>query len=160
MRCASSCNPSLTFCRVQLFCYVSLGHSTVSTKFRMNIWGKSDYSTISIIYSWVLTTLCTLGPDLFVGFYIPIFFFNPFIMIFGWIVHMNSIKFTFHLVLGSPIPILALSGNLILWHIVSLWFNVVKSLNITLVGVPSFSVGAGLDYFASSYLKFCKCRIF
>ena len=59
-------------------------------------------------------------------------------MFFGCIFCVYSIKFPFCLVIGSPPPILAIYGNLFLWFIEYPWFKIVKSLNITLVGVTYF----------------------
>ena len=59
-------------------------------------------------------------------------------MFFGCIFCVYSIKFTFCLVIGSPPPILAIYGNLFLWFIEYPWLKIVKSLNITLVGVTYF----------------------
>ena len=118
----------------------------------MKEWGFST----STITSWVFTIPCTLGSTLFVGFYLTLILFILFIMFIGWMVHVNFIKFPYHLVPGSPIPILAISDNTILWFIDSPGLSIYNSLNITLVGVPSFSVGAGLGSFTSSYLKYCK----
>ena len=53
-----------------------------------------------------------------------------------WMVNIHSIKFTFYLVLGVPPPILAISGNISLWFLDRPGLKIVKSLNITLFGVP------------------------
>ena len=71
-------------------------------------------------------------------------------------VHLHPIKFAFHTVLGEPIPILTISGNIFLWFIDSTGFNVVKSLNITIVEVPYFSVGVGMCYVTSYSLNYCN----
>ena len=55
---------------------------------------------------------------------------------------------------------MAISGNIFLWFIDSPGFNIVKSLKITIVGVPSFSVGAGLGYVNYSSFNCCKEIIF
>ena len=77
-------------------------------------------------------------------------------------VHVHAIKSPFHIVLGAPIPILGISGNIILWFIYSLVLNIVKYLNINLFEVPYFSVGfgEGLGSVTSSSLKFFKGRSF
>ena len=77
-------------------------------------------------------------------------------MLVVWMVHVHSIKIPFHIVLGTPIPILAIYGNIIVWIIDSLGLNIVKNLNITLVGVPYFSVGAGMGSVTSYSLDCCK----
>ena len=69
-----------------------------------------------------------------------------------------SIKPTFHLVIRAPPPILAISGNILLWFLDTPGFNIVKSLNISLVWVPSFTVGADMVSIISSFLNFCKDR--
>ena len=99
------------------FCYVILGHFKIVVKYRLNLLVQSDAFYTSNIYSWVFTIPCSLGPDLFLGFSITLFLFITFIMFVVWMFHVNPIKFPFHIVLGSPIPILAISGNLILWFI-------------------------------------------
>ena len=142
------------------FCYFRLGHYRISAQCRMHIWGKSEAFSIYIISGWVLTFSCTLGPALFVGFSITLFFFIPLIMFFGWIIYVHSIKFPFSLILGAPLPILAISGNIILWFLDSPSFNIVNSLKITLVGVPFFIVGSGMVYVTSSSLDFCNERSF
>ena len=81
-------------------------------------------------------------------------------MLVGWIIHVHPIKFLFRIVLGEPPPILAISGNNVLWFLDSPGFNIVKSLNINRVGVPSFSVGVGMCFSTSSSLKNFKDRIF
>ena len=66
------------------------------------------------------------------------------------------IKFPFHIVLGAPPPILAKSGNLLLLFLEYPRLNIVKSLNITLVEVPYFSVGAGMGSVPYSSLECCN----
>ena len=73
-------------------------------------------------------------------------------------VHVNYIKCLFHLVLGAPIPILSISGNLILLFIESPGFKIVNSLNITLSGLPYFSGGVCLVSLKFSSLDCCKYR--
>ena len=105
-----------------------------------------------------LTIPCDLEPELFVGFYLLLFLFIPLIIFIGWMVHVHFIKFPFHLVLGAPPPIFAISGNILIWFLDTSGFNIVKSLNINLVGVPSFSVGEVQGSVKSSCLNFCKDR--
>ena len=73
-------------------------------------------------------------------------------------VHVHSKKIPFHPVLGAPPPILVISGNIFSRYLDSPGFNIVKSLNITLVGVPSFSVCAGLGSVTYLSLRYCKAR--
>ena len=80
-------------------------------------------------------------------------------MFISLVVHVHSIKFTLHLILGATPPIMAIYGNIFIWFIDTSGFIIVKYLNITLVWVPSFSVGPGLGYFTSSSLNCCKNRI-
>ena len=89
-------------------------------------------------------------------------FFILFIMFVGCMVHIISFKFPFCIVLGSPIPIFSISGNIIFLFIYSIGFNIIYYLNITIVEVPSFSVvfGAGLGSVTSYYLNICKDRSF
>ena len=108
------------------FCYVRMGHYKVSLKCRMNMWVKSEAFPTYTISSWVFTISYTLVPELFVGLYLPLFFFRPLIIIVGWIVYLHSIKFTSHIVREAPISILSIYGNLILLFIDSLVFNIVK----------------------------------
>ena len=135
---------------------MSYGKLKTSAQYRLHLWGQSYYFYTSTISSWFLNIPCSMVPDLSVGFYIPLFFFIPFIMIVGWMVHVNSIKFPFHPVFGLPIPILAIYGNITLLFIESTGFNIVKSLNKTLFGSPSFFVDAGLGSVTSSSLNFFK----
>ena len=134
-------------------CYISLGNYTISAKQRLNFWGKSEAFSTSTVSSLVFTIPYFMGPTIFVCFYLPLILFIQFIMVVGCIFHVNSIKFTFRIVLGTPIPILSISGNLIPWFLYSPIFKIVKSLKIILVGVPYFSVGAGLGYVTSYYLN-------
>ena len=69
--------------------------------------------------------------------------FVPVIILIGWIFHVHSIKFTFCLVLGVPIPILYISSNISYLFLDSPVFNIVNYLNINLVEFPSFIVGVG-----------------
>ena len=131
-------------------CYLILGHYTVSKKCRLYLWGQSKAFSVSHIYSWVFTIPCTMGSPLFVGLYLPLIFFIPFSMLVGWMFHVHIIKFPFRILLGTPPPILAISGNLFLWFFYSSKFKISKSLNITLVGVAYFSVGSGLGSVNSS----------
>ena len=55
--------------------------------------------------------------------------------------------------LGAPPPILVISGNIFSRYIDSPEFNIVKSLNITLVGVLYFIIGAGLGSVTYFYLE-------
>ena len=77
-------------------------------------------------------------------------------MLVVWMVHVHYIKFTLHILLRAPPLLLATSGNIFLWFIDYPRLKIVNPLNITLVGVPSFSVGAGLVYVTSYSMKFCK----
>ena len=144
------------------FCYVRLGYSTISAQCIMHLWGNNEDFPNENIFSWVFTITCTLGPDLFVGFYIPLILLKPFNMFVFWMVYVHFIKFPLHIVLGAPTPILTISSNIILLFTDSPWSNIVKSLNITLVGVPYFSVGvcAGLVSVTFSSLNCCKNRSF
>ena len=126
------------------FCYVSLGHPTVSEKCRLHLWGQSEDFYTSTISSWVFNIPCSLRSDLFLGIYLNLFLFTPFIMLVVWMVNVNPMNFHFHIVIGAPIPILAIFGNPILWFIEYTGSKIVKSLNITLVGVLYFSVGADM----------------
>ena len=111
------------------------------------MWGHSESLSTSNIFCWVFTIPCSLGPALFVGFSLPLFFFIPFIMFVFWMFCVHPIKFPFHIVICSPIPIFVVSGSLILRFLDSPIFNIVHSLNITLVGFPSFFwCGSGLCY--------------
>ena len=62
--------------------------------------------------------------------------------------------------IGEPPPILAISGNILLLFIDYPGFKIVKSLNIALVRIPSFSIGAGLGYVKSSSFNCCKEILF
>ena len=75
-------------------------------------------------------------------------------------VHVNYIKCLFHLVLGAPIPILAISGNIVLLFLDYPRFKIFKYLNINIVGVPSFSVDTGLGSVTSYSLRYFKDRSF
>ena len=101
------------------FCNFSLGHSKISAQCRLHMRGHNEDFSTSTCSSWVLTTLCSLGPALFVGFYIPLLLFIPLIILDVCMVHIQSIKSPLHLVLGVTIPILDISGYLILWFIYS-----------------------------------------
>ena len=81
-------------------------------------------------------------------------------MLIGWMVRVDSIKFPFRIFLGAPIPILAISGDIMFWFVDSPLFNIFKSLNITLVGYPSFSVGTGMGSVTSSSLDCFKDKSF
>ena len=107
-----------------------------------------------------LPSLVIWDLQFFVGLYLPLFLFSPFIILFACIFDVHSIKFTFHIVLGAPIKILDMYENPIFWFIDYPGFNIVKSLSINLVGVPSFSVGVVLDSIISFYLNCCKYRFF
>ena len=139
------------------FFYVSLGHPTTSSQCTPHMWEHSKDFTTYNIYSWAFIIPCSMVPALFVGFYITLLFFSPFIVI---VEYVNSIQFPFYLVVGAPITTLAISCNLILWFLESLGFNIFMSLSITIFGVPYFSVGAGLGYVTSSSLNCCKDRSF
>ena len=62
--------------------------------------------------------------------------------------------------IGEPPPILAISGNILLLFIDYPGFKIIKSLNIALVRIPSFSIGAGLGYVKSSSFNCCKEILF
>ena len=72
----------------------------------------------------------------FLGLSFPLFFFILFIVLVLWMVHVHSIKFTFRIVLGALSPILDISGYLYIWFLDTPGFNIIESLNITLVGFP------------------------
>ena len=71
-------------------------------------------------------------------------------------VHVHAIKFTTHLVLGAPPPILAISSDLLLCFLDVTGLKVVKSLNKNLVGVNFFSVIECLGYVPSPPWTFSK----
>ena len=77
-------------------------------------------------------------------------------MFIGWMVHVHYIKFLINLVLGEPPPILATAINCVFLFLGEIGFKTVKYLNITIVGVPPFSVIAGLSSVTSLYLECCK----
>ena len=94
------------------FCYVSLINSTVGPKFRLHMWGKSEAFPTSTISSWDFTILCILGPALF--FASLLFYFSSAhspCLLAGCFMSISSK--TFYLLLGAPLPILSISGNLI-----------------------------------------------
>ena len=142
------------------FCYFILVHSTVSTQLSLHLWGHSEEFLTSTTSSLFFTTPSTLVPALFLVFSLPLFIFRPLIILVGWTVHVNSIKFTFHIVLGAPTPILSISSNIFLWFLDKPGLKIVKSLDINLVGVPSFFVVSGLGSCTSSSLDCCKDRSF
>ena len=90
----------------------------------------------------------------FLGFYFTLFLFIPFTMLVGWMVHVHSIKLSFNLVLGAPPPILAIYGNILICYIDTPWLNIVKSLNINILGITLFSVVLGSV--ASYHLYWCN----
>ena len=135
-------------------------HSTISVKFILYMWGQSEYFFTSNISSWFFIISCSLVIALFVGFYITLILSSPFVVFFFYMDHVHSIKIPFRLVIWATIPILAISSNLILLFLYFPGFKNVKSLNISLVGVPSFSIGLGLGSFTSSSLNCCKDRSF
>ena len=75
-------------------------------------------------------------------------------------VYVNYIKFHFHIVLGAPPPILDISSNIFPWFIDTPGFNIVISLNITIVVVSYFIVGEGMVSVTLYSLDFCKDRLF
>ena len=58
--------------------------------------------------------------------------------------HVYLIKISFHIVLGVPPPVLDISGNIFFRFNDSPRLNTVKSVNINLLEVPSFSAGEGM----------------
>ena len=95
------------------FCYLSLGNSIFSVKWRLHLWVYSEAFTASTIYILVYKIPCTLRPALFVGISIPLFIFCPFIMFIGWMVHIYTVKFISHIVIGTPTPILSISSIIV-----------------------------------------------
>ena len=75
-------------------------------------------------------------------------------------VHVHTIKSTIYIVIGTPPKILDISSNLVFWFLDAPGFDISRSLNITLFGVPFFSVSAVLGSTSSSFLDCCKDRIF
>ena len=120
------------------------------------MWGQSELFSTSTTSSWVFTIPCTLEPSLFLDYYLLLFFFSPFIVFIGWIFSVHFIKFLFHILLGAPPPIFSISGNIFPWFLDTPVFNVVKSLNITIVWVSKLIFGEGLSYVTASSLEFCK----
>ena len=99
--------------------YVILGNSIIRAQCILHLWVQSEAFKTSTISSWVFTVPCSLRPDLFVGFFLPLIFFRIFIVFVGLMVHVHYITFPFHIVLGALIQILAISGNIIFWFIYS-----------------------------------------
>ena len=115
-------------------------------------WGFFHFQYFYLIFHHPLFS----GTLPFLGLSLPLIFLNLFVMFVGCMVHLHSIKFPLRLVISTPILILAISGNLILWFLYSPGFKIVKSLNITIVGVPSFIVGKCLGCVISSFFNCCK----
>ena len=136
--------------------FISLEYSTISAQCRLYLWRQSEAFSTSTIPSWVFTIPYSLVPTIFVGLSLTLIFFIPFTMLVVWMVHVNSIKFPFRPVLGAPIPIMAISGNLVLWFIDYPGFNIVNYLSIELFGVPSFILGLGLGSVTFFYFNYCK----
>ena len=132
----------------------------MSLQFILHLWGRREAFFDSTNSIWVFTIPCTLGPTLFVGFSLPLVFFIKFIISIWWVVHVNFIKLPLHHTIGSPLPIFGVSGNILLWFIDTPGLYIVRSLNITLVRVPYFSVGAFLGYISPSSLEFLMHRCF
>ena len=61
-------------------------------------------------------------------------------------VHVHAIKFNFHIVLGAPPPILAISSNIFPLFLDEPGFNIGYYLSINVVGIHFFSVGAGIGF--------------
>ena len=85
---------------------------------------------------------------------------RPFVIFIGYMVHVHAIKLLIQLFWGDyhqswPYPVI-----LSLWFIDAQVLKFDNYLNITLGGVPSFSVSAGLRIDFSSSLEFCKDRSF
>ena len=120
------------------------------------LWVHIQWFLAPNISIWFSTIPCIMGPALFSGLFLPLIFFLLFIVSIGWMVHINTIKFTIHIVLGSPPTTLAISSNLVLWFIHAPGFKVDKPPNTTLSGVPYFSVSTGLGYILPYSLYCCK----
>ena len=122
-------------------CYFILGHYTFSAQYRLNIWVQNEEFFTSTSYNLVFKIPSTFGPALFIGFSISMLFLILFNMLVGWVIHVHSIKFPFHLVLGEPSPKLALCSNLFLWFLDTTGFNIFNYLKVIIVGVLSFNFG-------------------
>ena len=116
-------------------------NSTVIAQFILHLWGQSEVFSAPTTFIWFSIRTWALAPALIVSFSIYLILFCLLIIFFGWMIHLHAIKFPFRLVLGSPPPILAIPSNIVLWFIDVPGFKVGLSLNITLLGFPSFSVG-------------------
>ena len=145
--------------KFNLFGCFSLGNSTFSAQFRLHLWGHSN--------SFPLILFPVYFSKSFVLWYLPFFrllsyyfFFGQLIMLVGCIFLEHLIKFPFRIVIGTPPPILSISGNILFWYLDMQWFNIVRFLIITLVGLPYYSVVVGIGYVISSTLDCCKFRCF
>ena len=87
-------------------------------------------------------------------------FLQPIHHDFVWMVHVYYIKSTFYILLGAPPPVLAFFGNILFIFIDSPGIKIDKYLKITLIGVPYFSVGAGLGSVTSHSLNCSKTEVF
>ena len=146
MKCTSFCPPVLTGCIVQSFVLCQTGtfqnNFTMKTGYVSTEWGILPFHYFQLSFHHPLF----FGTCHFLSLYLTLILFTPLIMLVEWIVHINSIKLPFHILLVSSIPILDISGNLILWFLDSPGFKIYKYLKINLVGFPSFSVVSGLGY--------------
>ena len=160
MGCSSSWPHSSTGYRVQLCFNFILGHSTVSSKCRLHLWVNSEYFFHFHYFQLNFNHPLHAETCPFFGLLYSSDFIHP-IYHYCWLyVPCILHKITFHIVLGEPQPILVISVNIFLWFIYSLIFKIVNYLNISLVGVPYFSVGASIGYVTYYYFNYCKDRSF
>ena len=114
--------------------YLYLVHYTVIAQWRMHMIGQSEWFTIYTISIWIYTVSGTPIPYLFVGLYLFLFVLTPFIMFFGWMVNIHTIKFTLNIVLGTPPPSVAVTSNIFLKLLDAPILKIVKSLKISFIG--------------------------
>ena len=150
-----TCTSSLNGCIFQSFLLFHPGKFHSQCKIQTASGSKKWVIYASTIYIWVYNISSTLGPAIFLGFSLTLFFFFLLIMFIVWMCHVHAIKFTIHLVIGSP-PILAIYSNIVIWFLDAPGLKIRNFLNLNLVRVTSFSVIAGVGSVSSSSLEFYK----
>ena len=139
-------------CHFRTFC----NQCTIQNAYVRTHWGFPTPTILSLVF----TIPFKLGSSLFFCLSLPLVFLQP-IRYGCWLDGSCTFQnISFHIVVGSPIPILAISVNPVFWFLDSPGFNMVKSLNKNIFGVSYLSFGAGLCSVTSSLLKCWNERSF
>ena len=147
--------------KTNIFWNFFLGHSTIIAQCRLHLRRQGEQLLVSNgSQIWVVVTILLGGniPLFLAGFSVILLLLIPIIMIGGNMVYLNVIKFTFHLMPGTPPPVRSTTSNIFLIIIDYSILNIFKDLRITLTRFFSYSIGTFMFRWMISVFNLLLCN--